>query len=323
MDRARASAPISSASVVPASRLPPSDVPSAVTRLSRLLSSSGVGCVDLARAAGEWTGLGEGDPIRSALFSLAKLADATGSGNAYHNGTHMRDVLIAGMNVATADSAVSGPLTPRERGLLALACVAHDLDHDGCGNSVSPSPSSEKVYVPFRLEARAADAAAKAMREIGVPESDVVAVRGLILATDTIRGYAALRGEASKEDPAELSLVVSDPSLSRLAGMLRDSDLLFSAGLSPSMHDEQTSLLETELGLGKGSMGPKGAAFFLKNLAGGTFLSAGARAVFGDGMKSLVALNEVRLRSSELASLPLAAVERVSASIRVERGDGR
>jgi len=309
IERMPKSGAITAACLSPGDRMPASEVPGALARLTRLLRASDAPVVAVAAAACDAAGLQDSDPLRKAALDLGGRADAMGKANPYHNADHMRDVLLGSLAISAADEKRAGPLSSRDKGLLVVAALAHDLDHDGIGNTVSeaaPDGTIVKRAVPFRLETLAAGRASEALEAAGASKADTAAARGLILATDPFAGYPILRGDADAAVPQDLAALRTDPKSMRLAKILRDADLLGSSGVSLSMGDEQSARLEAELGLPPGGLGPKGTEFFLRQMVGGAFMSEGAKAVFGPVLDRSMEANAKRLADPALAGVGLA-----------------
>ena len=264
------------------------------------------------------------DPLARALVQIGMDADQSGLRNAYHNPAHFLDVGLLWLNLAMAENrsflSQHNLIRFDDHALLLGCCAAfgHDLLHDGTVNEV-PAEDGVPRHVPFRLELRAAERAELILRHAGAVAHDVMALRCLILVTDPNSGYdvleRALRGEDVSDIRREFKRL-SDPLLLEMAAILRDADILPSAGLSPDDHDRNSEALATELHLPPPGLGPKGAEHFLNTMLRGRFLSA-AGSVYAPQLKRLIALNQVRLTTPafETSRLGELAARRVSPAV--------
>lgn len=228
--------------------------------------------------------------VRGAIRAAGDAADASGQANAYHNPAHTRAVVVAwgvlaalhaALCRASADrrSAAELPsLRARAVAIGLLAALGHDLDHDGRGN-VDPRTGGA---TPFRLENIAAARTAAILNEAGAAGLEP-AVTACILATETEGGYGALRDPALRVGRLA---PLATPSCWLAAAMLRDADLVSSAGLSEAAFATQAALLSAELG-------PAGAvppAIFFGRIAADGFMSPAGR-LFNPRFQALRALH--------------------------------
>lgn len=260
--------------------------------LSRLLlkldgkTSSLDVCRSLLASLGSRAGtLGE------ALLEVAEEADRSGRDNAYHNPVHSRDVGVVFANLARLQSLLATGTDAVDAGAFLAGCCAafgHDLGHDGSDGG----PDGE----PFRLERIAADTVGSIMTRHRVLPALVERACAAILVTDVHGGYRALdraRREPASPPQAGTLRALADPAAREMASLLRDADVLQSAGLTPADHDRQTARLEAERGMPSHTMGARGADFFLKDVIRGRFLSD-AGEVFQPRLDLLLRLNARR-----------------------------
>jgi hypothetical protein len=257
-------------------------------------------------------------PHARALLMIAEEADRSGRDNSYHNPAHSLEVGVIWLTLAMlgqedAPATFGVHFEPDDLLLGCCAAFGHDILHDGRGNEIA-DPSGVMVYQPFRLELRAADCVGAILRRNHVDEPAIEAVRCAILLTDIVQGYPVLEASLRPNfDVARCSQLRQEfsalrrPSVRLMAAILRDADVLQSAGLTASDHDRQTAALEAEKGLIPHALGADGAKTFFEDILGGHFLSPGGQA-FQRNMDELRALNERRRTDRNCAGLALEAV---------------
>lgn len=237
--------------------------------LQEALRRSKVTCAALAGAFLQAIGSSDDDPAARALRAVAAAADRSGLANAFHNPAHTREVAVNWWLLARLHGAVSGPLARQMRLLGLIAAFGHDVGHDGGGSGNSPDGNA------FRLETIAVGIVAREMRRARMTESDCAIVAAMILSTDVREGYAHLR----ESGPVDARFApFADPLVLLSARMLRDADLLPSAGTSVAAYRARTAELEREEG--RGGRAPSGdmAAYFFDHIVERRFLSpAGQR----------------------------------------------
>jgi hypothetical protein len=216
------------------------------------------------RAVTEAAGLDRGEPLVAAGMRVAADIDAgvgAGIGNPYHNTQHFCEVLLGALCLSNLET-----LDAHERALLLFAALVHDFHHDG-------------RYVKgahFRLERKAAEAAAPYMAQAGVAPDDRERIAALVLATDLVTGVPFARGchrhhvdgspcPGVPPEAGELAALASDARLALLAVMLTEADVLPSVGLTVALGDERQALVSREIGL---RMGPADKLSFLDNVFG-------------------------------------------------------
>jgi len=257
-------------------------------------------------------------PQARALLMIAREADRSGHGNSYHNPTHSLEVGVIWLTLAMlgqerAEATFGVHFRPGDLLLGCCAAFGHDIHHDGRGNEIADR-SGVKAYEPFRLERLAADCVGAILQLSQVDEPAIEAVRCAILLTDIVQGYPVLEASLRADfDVASLGRLRQEfaalrrPSVRLMCAILRDADVLQSAGLTARDHDRQTAALEAEKGLAPHTLGAYGAKAFFEQILGGQFLSPGGQA-FQRNMDELRALNERRLTDGRCAGLALEAV---------------
>lgn len=246
----------------------------------------------------------------AALGDIASAADLSGQDNEYHNPAHTRDVVTSWITLAAthrhlhANGRHPRALPDDAIPLGLMAAFGHDLLHDGQTNYL---PGKSR-WCRFRLERIAADQVQAIMARHGLAQASIATVRAAILGTDVLDGYSALRntgpgrgdGAAAQDDGLQ---ALADRQAWLIAVMLRDADIMTSAGLTAAEHDYQSALLGAEQEIDCAS--PAAAArFFERTMRGGFFSPAGQ--MFKPRLTALRALN--RLRAGMSAPCGLAAV---------------
>ena len=283
------------------------DPASALQALLIASRENGATCRNIAdEAISAWKIAG---PCREAIARIAEDADASGIDNAYHNPGHTRDVAIAWICLAALHdhlAATRPGLSPTSEPLRAagiIAALGHDLLHEG---NRRRKPRGARQDRPFRLEAMAAGRTAAIIAASGVAEPTGRFVSAAIIATEPVHGYAAIaeaeRGAVPDGHPALPAL--ADPGCRLVAAMLRDADIMTSAGLTAAEHARQAEQLTREIGANCGSA--KGSERFFSATVGKGF-SSPAGALFTPQLNALRAINAVRLRSGGGMTLAAAA----------------
>ena len=155
----------------------------------------------------------------SALSRLTRVAARNGRSNHYHHAGHFAHVMMA-----AAMLAARAGINPKERNLLILAALVHDLDHHGRRAKAYP------LYKQERLSARLAGRIL--LRHSGDPRL-VRRLERLIVAT------------ALTSDPHREAILASDP----LARLLCDADVFASLFYDRGMALKITGMLKLEQGL--------------------------------------------------------------------------
>ena len=240
-------------------------------------------------------------PYRRAAWPLAEAIerrDQPKPVNPYHNAHHTLEVLLNAHYLACRNDTVATQirLTQREYGLLCLAALIHDYEHDGTMNGAQR----------FRLERQSADLASPFFAAAGIDAEDRAAINVIVLATDPAGPnlyMKALHGmafyEGSPPDPAlaypELAPLAEDRRLLRLAALLNDADLLSSAGLSVDYAAKQSAKLGAE---GGRRLDCADMLRFLSYIVGGSFTTRAGR-FFNLNMFLIKALAELGVNHSD------------------------
>lgn len=206
--------------------------------------------------------------------------------NAYHDNAHFREVTaIMGLycqahnKLAATGSALK--LEGKDIAKCLLAACAHDLHHDGTGNT------QDGVHKPYRLEDKAIAAIAPFMDLAGMSEKDKRDIEVMIRITDTSAPASGtsphkllrqlVKGQQAAKLPAELGALETDEKLRVMAAMMSDADLTPSAGLNYINMRKQSRRLAAETP-GFVASDPN-MARFLDHVVEKEFLSAAAKRI--------------------------------------------
>lgn len=243
-------------------------------------------------------GIDKKSPEFSAAL-LSSIAAEVRNDNAYHSNHHFREVTAMMIRncVTNNDLAASGAqnvqmMSSESMAKCLTAAAAHDLMHDGKGNS--PNGQHEQ----YRLENQSIHAVEPLMKLAGMSERDQEDIRVMIRVTDItakpgeMSPHKMLRsaleesfgtgapGQPPVALPAELSALRGNSELLTMATLMSDADLGPSAGTSYDFSQKQSKLLSQENPNIKA--GPEGTIGFLKYVIGDSFSSvAGKTALNG------------------------------------------
>jgi len=287
------------------------------------LRQSGLSCRDIACEIVHRFDPGDSRALGDALRDVCEQADRSGTSNAFHNPAHSRDVGVIWFNLALANNRLaaigSSPSSLTSRDLLIGACAAfgHDIGHDGTANvmiAVGDDGVERSVRTPFRLETLAADRVCDIMHCRGATASDLSAVRAMILSTDIEGGHRALDlalgiDPDAPPEPIPHFASFSDPSVRLMAAILRDADIMPSAGLTLRDCDRYSRLIELELGLAPMSLGPVQTERFFGAILHRRFVSPPGQ-LFQSRLDALGAINRIRLADRDLQDLDLESTGR-------------
>jgi len=136
----------------------------------------------------------------------------------------------------------------------------------------------------------------------------------MILSTDIDDGYRLLDAALgiSEQVPAEPYphfARLSDPRVRLMAAMLRDADIMPSAGLTLRDFDRYSRLIEIERGLAHMSLGPVQAEKFFGDVLHERFVSPPGQ-LFQSRLDALSAINRIRLADRSLQNLDLESTGR-------------
>lgn len=249
----------------------------------------------------ETCGFGADHPYARAARPIAEAIEARDTPrpvNPYHNAHHTLEVVLNAHYLAARNDVVATMirLTPREHGLLCLAALIHDFEHDGTMNGKQR----------FRLEQLANDTATPFFDEAGISAEDQAVIKVTVLATDPAGPNLYMKSLHSHEfyggptpDPAtayaELAPLAQDRRLLRLAGLLNDADLMSSAGLSLDYSRRQSDKLGAE---GGRYLDCNDMLRFLSHIVGGSFTTRAGR-FFNTNMFLIKSFSELGMSSSD------------------------
>lgn len=199
------------------------------------------------------------DPAEPALHAamLAAIAADVPLNKGYHDNHHFREVTammavycLVHQQLAAVGRGDTILLSSRDLAKCLLASIAHDLLHDGRGNTV------DGVHIQYRLENRAIEAIKTFMQLAGMDAVDQAEVAAIIRVTDTTapKGgtspHKVLRrlmtGQATNIPPG-MTEVALDRRLRQMAALMSDADLTPSAALSYSNARKQGARLAVEV----------------------------------------------------------------------------
>ncbi len=270
----------------------------ALSAVHARLRSSGCSCGEVGAAFLKRLGIGAEAKLARSLAGVCRDADASGLANPYHSPSHSREVAVDWFCLALLQNALADRdpirrrLSPEQMVLGLCAAFGHDVGHDGCGNQ-----GPDGCYRAFHLERIAACLVGRRLIEAGLAPAQAEIVRCAILITDPRAGYAALeqalRGEPVGRDVCPEFGALETPAAQLTCAMLRDADLMPSAGMTPADHDERTREMRSEQGRDQGSATPAESDAFLSGLVGGRFLSP-AGAAFQADLDRLLTANAAR-----------------------------
>lgn len=264
--------------------------------------------------AAEKFGLDAGSPNFKAAL-MTGLAAEVKHDNAYHSTSHFREVTavmtrLIGINneLAVSGTAKGAVLLDSDDISKCLAAAAaHDLMHDGKGNSI------DGKHVPYRLENKAIAAAEPFLKLAGMSEKDTEDFRVIIRVTDIsanndvrppfqrtpsphkqLRNLYAEKYEGGKDAglSPELQGLRHDAKLLIAASMMSDADLGPSAATDYAFSRKMTSLVAAETPSLSDSDGT--LVGFMKFVVENRFTSAAASA--GNGKSLAGIFNEASAR---------------------------
>lgn len=295
--------------------------PSRLTRHIAIVRQAGLSCRDVGRDIVARLDAPELRTLGDALLDVCERAGRSGISNAFHNPDHSRDVGVIWFNLALANDHLvetggsACRLTARELLLGACAAFGHDIGHDGTSNTVVASGRDgveRTTRIPFRLETLAADCVCDVLGSHGVDRCELAAVRAMILSTDVDDGHDALDAALATHAPPAPDprfAAFSDPGVRLMAAILRDSDIMPSAGLTLRDFDRCSRLIEIELGQAPMSLGPVQAETFFGSVLRGRFVSPPGK-LFQARLDAIGAINRVRLADRDLEQLDLESTGR-------------
>jgi hypothetical protein len=156
-----------------------------------------------------------------------------GLDNGYHNRTHFKEVLIAAHALLTIANRQGQNFTAADRAAYLFSALIHDLDHDGTNNRGRA----------HRLENRSLARAYPLMHKYGVSATQERQIQLMVRSTDVSATADYVNALYYGTPPDQLKTPAGHTQFTQLArpkhtataelaAMLRDADILFSAGIS-------------------------------------------------------------------------------------------
>ncbi|MGD9639215.1 MAG: hypothetical protein AB7U85_09185 [Alphaproteobacteria bacterium] len=153
--------------------------------------------------------------------------------NKYHNMQHTAEVMLTSYHLSLLNNALKLDynFTNYEIGLIVLAALLHDVNHDGSNNQ----------NIPFRLEEQSLHIVEHDLKKLS--KEDREAIHALVLSTDIfsfpafVKKYYLNRDKLNilsdiPETFKELRLFLTNERAFAMSQILRDADVLPSTGLS-------------------------------------------------------------------------------------------
>ncbi len=221
---------------------------------------------------------------------------------AYHSRLHFLHVLQATCHLIEVNDGLSDKkavtLTNRDKTLLMLAALVHDLDHPGGGNVKDKSGK----FILYQIEDKSFAIADKLFEACGLSEEERGIIHTLLRATDP-NGPHKFMKDAMKAHEANQNISLSDivpgeeerckdlapllagKKLCYMAAILSDADLFSSAGAGLRMNQiNSEKFTQEKRGAGEPDCDlttPEARVHFCNNIVGETgFASAAGRAAF-------------------------------------------
>lgn len=185
--------------------------------------------------------------------------------NIYHTPIHIAQVATFSFILISKSGDI---FDNKEKMLMLLAALGHDLCHDGTNH----------INEPFLLEQKAANKMRKIMSKYHFVENDIKQIQNLILMTDS-----SLRKTISMINSHEKDVIIPDflKEASKkdffLGGLLADADMFCSIGLGFKQHVKQTILVAKEISMFNktsfNGVDPTIVSYFLNEIIGNKFCS--------------------------------------------------
>lgn len=215
----------------------------------------------------------------------APVPQPTQKENGYHSSLHFAHVAI----IATILASKTPGLTLKQRLMVSLAALAHDLDHPGTAN-----PANDVFY----NEKKSFDVIKKIMMITGFDKDDIRQMHVLLLSTSPNGPHNVVKklvqGEACedlKKKYPEVYPLSTDKTLLQMAAILSDADLFASIGAGVAANRIMSERLTKEANDNGVKMDFRTAAaqgFFFKNLVTEKgFSSQAGQSLFQDMFKKL------------------------------------
>ncbi|GEM_PF-2436120 len=238
--------------------------------------------------------------------------------NPYHNGLHTLNVAALTLSMirtqdhlADKDATVK-PLGLRDKYVMLLAAIGHDIDHPGTGNPPDNHYANENAsYAVLK----------RIMTHCGVSRDDQDTVLTLIRTTSPNGPHAVMKQATAAHhagttpdwdtiDPqgkfTELK-TLKNPALCEMAAILSDADLGASAGFGGDVNYEMSRRLTDEAAIAGQSIDfttPQARAFFIEKIVGANgFASHAGGAIMNTAFQELSAQTNATL-AQQKAPLP-------------------
>lgn len=234
-------------------------------------------------------GIDEEDPCFQAAL-MTGIAAEIEVDNPYHDNHHFREIVTAALRLVNTTNQMSTQgealyIDTAEVSKILLTAAAHDLNHDGTGNTV------DGVHQQYRLEQKSIDTIKPFMKAAFMSVEDQKDVEAIIRVTDvsapqggksphmhlkTMVHDLETKGQIdSSSAPSELSRLATNPLLLQSAAILSDADLSPSAATTYDFNEKMTHALhgENHAIVAK----PETTKFFCSVLVGGSFTSKAGR----------------------------------------------
>lgn len=190
-------------------------------------------------------------PTNAALIEaghdVAKRIDqgiGAGEGNGYHNAVHFKEVLVCAAALVRISAWQGRSLSAREQAILLFSAMAHDYDHDGGKNGMTP----------LRLENSSLRGIAGDLKRHNVDKVTSDAVHLMVRSTDVSRSpdyVNTLKAGGRMPVPEGYGALaplgdIKNKRIAELAAMLRDADILLAAGITGHTAKVSKAKLGTE-----------------------------------------------------------------------------
>lgn len=248
----------------------------------------------------------------------------------YHSRLHFLHVLQAAGHILetndgmrAAGNAGAEMLGPRDKTLVLLAAIAHDLDHPGRGNPKDPLSQKPVLYANEEMSFGIADGI---FRACGLTGQDRQTILTLLRTTDPAGPHKFLKDamNAHLEGRAPLTLsdvvpgeetrysdlepLLTDRKLCAMAAMLSDADLFGSAGAGMHAQHTNSAKLTREMkscGVNMDFTTAAARNFFFTSIVGENgFTSAAGRQAFNGIFNYMLEKTRGELESQSRGSAP-------------------
>lgn len=236
-------------------------------------------------------------PVFKGVIAGAVLSDIENK-LPYHGNDHYKKVLLLTIRQIVAHNEQAPKhqkFSPHQMGLMMIAAIIHDLNHDGKGNGNGDD------HVPFRLEQQSFDTAKPYLKAAGLSDSDLRDIEIMVLCTDvTPLGqpnapsnllkqmflYQEGRQAAPPSLPMKLSRLIGRPDLIRMAMVVESADIGVSAGLSFEQAMKESRSLAEETGI-ESLATVESLSSFVKNSGDIILTTSAGQKVFGSSYNDI------------------------------------